>query len=137
MILKYLVLPFFTLFSIAQAQAPVVDSIPNEPKIAYNVVYELTEPIESQILRAFPTASTTMLAIAKCESGLKQSAVSPTGDFGVLQINEFYHGATAKRLGLDYKHSVADNIAMAVLIHKEGGFTRWECYNNGGYLKYL
>lgn len=143
MILKYFVLPFFTLFSIAQAQAPTLYTpLPDEnTSVVQNALVSanspLPEPILSQIRLYGGWDDDTMIAIATCESGLNQNAVSHTGDYGIFQVNEFWWDSTAKKLGLDYKNSVEDNIEMAKLIHKEQSYKAWVCYNTGNYKIYL
>lgn len=87
---------------------------------------ELT--VEEKIVIMFPEHPELMLAIAKCESGLNQSAVSHTRDFGVMQINEKTWDSTAEEMGLDYKNSEDDNLEMARHIYEVQGLTAWVCY---------
>ena len=68
-----------------------------------------------------------MLAIANCESGFKQEAVSHTRDFGVMQINEKTWDATAREMGLDYKNNEDDNLKMARHIYEVQGREAWVC----------
>lgn len=133
MILKYFVLPLFTLFSIAHAEAPTLYTpLPDVNIIIVQnalvtVNSPLPEPILSQIRLYKGWDAETMIAIATCESGLNQNAVSKTGDYGIFQVNEFWWDSTAQKLGLDYKNSVEDNIEMAKVIHKQGGYKMWVC----------
>ncbi len=82
----------------------------------------------------FPEAPDTMVAVAKCESGLKQFnskgevIVSPTKDFGLMQINQLVWDDKAKELGLDYKNNLEDNLKMARHIYEVQGKTAWVCY---------
>jgi hypothetical protein len=96
-----------------------------------SALYVVTPPPSSNlslIRHAFGSDADVMIAIAKCESNLSQSAISPTRDFGVFQINEKVWDDTANRLGLDYKNSFEDNLEMAVLIHRVQGKSAWVCY---------
>lgn len=93
--------------------------------------------IEHKIKRAFPDNYEVMLAVARCESGLKQSAVSHTRDFGVMQINEAVWDGVANEMGLDYKSSIDDNIKMAQHIYEVQGISAWVCHNKNMHLAYL
>lgn len=76
-----------------------------------------------------------MLAIAKAESGLKETAKNKISTArGVFQI--VFHtwennNCTGERL--EWK----DNTKCAIKIMKRSGFTQWEAYNNKSYLRYL
>lgn len=75
-----------------------------------------------------------MSVVVRCESKYRQFDASGnplesvTGDWGLTQINAKTWDARAKAEGLDYKHSVDDNIAMAKIVLKEQGITAWTCY---------
>ncbi len=100
------------------------------------------EPKEVELLKKhFGDHWHVMYEISDCESGTRgvvgsgrqfdnagNVITSPTGDFGFLQINEYYHDATAKRLGLDYKGSLEDNIKMGRHVFDLQGYTAWYCY---------
>lgn len=83
--------------------------------------------IEEKIVATFPEEPELMLAIANCESGLHQDAVSHTRDFGVMQINEATWHETALQMGLDYKGSEDDNLEMARYIYEVQGTSSWVC----------
>lgn len=79
-----------------------------------------------------------MVNVARGESGLKQwhpngklvtGRVDPR-DSGLFQINSGYWDAEAKRLGLDYKNNIEDNVKMARHIADTQGITAWVYYNN-------
>lgn len=79
-----------------------------------------------------------MVNVAKGESGLQQwhsdgslvtGRVDPR-DSGLFQINSGYWDAEAKRLGLDYKNDIVDNVKMARHIADTQGITAWVYYNN-------
>lgn len=86
-----------------------------------------------------------MVAIAKCESQLQQwypdgrvvtGKVDPD-DTGLFQINNRYWGGLAKELGLDYRNSIEDNIAMARIVYDRQGFTAWHARNTQCFRNYL
>ncbi len=73
-----------------------------------------------------------MIDIAKCESRYRQfgtdgsvfRGVVNTKDVGVMQINEFYHGKTADKLGLDL-YSIQGNVAYARYLYNKEGTAPW------------
>ena len=73
-----------------------------------------------------------LVDIARCESNFRQfddngnivrGRVNPE-DIGLLQINEKYQGATAKKLGLDI-YTIEGNIAYAKHLYEEQGTQPW------------
>lgn len=70
--------------------------------------------------------------IARCESTFRQidskgntlRGIVNKGDVGVMQINEYYHADTAKKLGLDLK-TVDGNLAYAKYLYDKEGVTPW------------
>ena len=97
------------------------------PVYDYYVVREKT--IAEKIATTFPETPELMLAIANCESGLNQEAVSHTRDFGVMQVNERVWDETAQELDLDYKNNEDDNLEMARYIYEIQGLDAWVCYD--------
>ena len=78
-----------------------------------------------------------ILAVFKCESGFNPKAISPTGDYGVAQINLKAHynqikGDTKdekiKNL-LDYQY----NIQFAKQLYDKNGLYPWVCYTKDIY----
>lgn len=78
-----------------------------------------------------------MLAVANCESGLRQDAVSHTNDFGVMQINKATWHEIANELELDYQNNEDDNLKMARYIYEVQGRNAWVCYNRDLHLAFL
>ncbi len=80
-----------------------------------------------------PSVIPYIYQIAVCESGVKQwtadgqTVVSPTHDFGILQINQHAWDATATEEGLDYKNSLVDNVRMAKKVYDTQGLQAWSC----------
>ena len=87
--------------------------------------------VEDRIRAAFPEAPDAMVAIARCESTLRQfepDGVTPLAgrmspDVGLFQIN-IVHWQTAQKLGIDI-YSEEGNIAYARRLFKANGFRDW------------
>lgn len=104
---------------------------------------DLPDPTSTELVDFyFDKDANIMMAIAECESSQTQFkedgtvVKSPTLDYGFLQINHNWD-STAKKLGLDYKGSLHDNIKMAKYIKDKQGLKAWTTYRNGCYKKYL
>lgn len=94
--------------------------------------YTAYQPIESLIAQAFPDDSEHMIAIANCESGLKQFVngqplVSHTNDYGLFQINEASWDKHFQDQNIDYKNSLQDNIKAAQQVYEIQGRSAWVC----------
>lgn len=103
------------------------------------------EVIQIRVIRELPDI---LLRIADCESGKRDSdgrAVKGSGahydtngdvilgklnkpeygvDIGKFQVNEFFHGERAKRLGLDL-YDEHDNAEYALRLYEEQGVQPW------------
>jgi hypothetical protein len=108
-----------------------LDKAPAPPKTRYG--FSLTGSVdEALVMAAFPNEP-RMVAIFRCESGLKQfnddgtPIRSHTNDWGIAQINEKTWDSTAQSLGLDYKYSLEDNLKMAQHVYRVQGITAWVC----------
>jgi len=90
-------------------------------------------PVEAQICRVFGRKDCKMaLAISQAENGLRTcDRVSSTGDIGIFQINEYYHGHRGDL------YDCTENIQIAKQIFDEQGWTPWVAYNNKSYIKFL
>lgn len=73
-----------------------------------------------------------LIDIARCESTFKQyhedgrvvRGLIDSDDIGLMQINERYHGETAKKLGLDI-YKVDGNVEYAKYLYKKFGTQPW------------
>lgn len=73
-----------------------------------------------------------MIQVAKCESMFRQTLADGTvlrgkvdsRDIGVMQINTYYHGDTATRMGLDLEN-IYDNMAYARDLYERQGTQPW------------
>jgi hypothetical protein len=70
--------------------------------------------------------------VARCESSFRQTLADgsilrgkvDSRDIGVMQINTFYHGAEAAKLGLDLT-KFEDNMAFARVLYEREGTKPW------------
>lgn len=111
------------------AEASVIHEFPIAAEAPPPAPPTIEQLIDKHAIEAgIPT--TTLHAIAQCESGIKQfeddgsPLVSSTSDAGVFQINHV-HDDRVKALGLDVHGSVEDNIKFAVILYKESGTQHW------------
>ena len=73
-----------------------------------------------------------MIAIARCESTLKQfysngevvEGIVDPRDRGLFQINQYYHLESAEALGLDIE-TLEGNIKYARVLYDQNGFRDW------------
>ena len=74
-----------------------------------------------------------LIEIAYCESRFRQYGKNGEAlrgeivpeDIGVMQINEYFHGDTAKKLGIDI-HSLEGNLAYAKWLYEREGSQPWQ-----------
>lgn len=102
-----------------------------------NITVHLPEPMPAtqtveQYVREYFADTPIMIEIARCESRFKQfdkdgsihRGVVNDQDLGVMQVNEFYHGITAKKLGLDL-YGIQGNVAYAKYLYEKEGTQPW------------
>ena len=105
--------------SIAQAQISVPPALP-------------AAQTPQQYVESYFADAPIMEDIARCESHFKQYDVDGsvyrgeinTLDVGIMQINEHYHAATAKKLGLDL-YTIQGNVAYARYLYEKQGTAPW------------
>ena len=96
---------------------------------------------ESYIKEYFGKSAPIMMAIARCESGLKQfnrdgsvlqGHIDPR-DTGLFQINKFYHQATADEMEIDVD-TTEGNVQYAKYLFDRNGTRDWKAsYGCHGY----
>lgn len=87
--------------------------------------------VESRIHWQF-AGNPVMIAIAKCESGMRQWETNGSPlrgrqhrpDTGVFQINKAAHAGRARKLGLDLD-TFEGNVAYASMLYETEGTTPW------------
>ena len=84
-----------------------------------------------------------LIEVARCESEYRQfdkngkviRGRAVADDIGVMQINEYFHGETAKKLGLDI-YTTEGNVAYAKYLYSKYGLKPWSasapCWNKNG-----
>ena len=85
-----------------------------------------------QYVREYFAEVPIMAEVARCESRFKQfdndgsihRGVVNRLDLGVMQVNEYYHGKTADKLGLDL-YTIEGNIAYAKYLYEKEGTRPW------------
>ena len=73
-----------------------------------------------------------LVEIARCESEFRQfdkngniiRGIVNDADVGVMQINEFYHADTARKMGINLR-TVEGNVAYAKYLYKKYGASPW------------
>lgn len=103
--------------------------------------------IEEYIIEVFGGSSQTMVAIAKCESNLRENAYNDnykkgkvwSTDWSILQVNDYFHNSKALNLfGKKVKDLTwRENIQLGKVIFDHQGYRGWSCYKSGAYLKHL
>lgn len=92
--------------------------------------------IEGLIARYFQNDAQLAIAIAKCESSLEPLRIGDTHlakpSIGLFQINQIWHPYTIEQL-----QDPEFNCKVAKEIQEKNGWSRWTCYKNGGYKKFL
>ena len=109
--------------NVPQIKAPVVEK--TEIEVPNNLGLE-------KKVREFFKNDPILVDIAKCESRFRQfdtKGESLRGkinksDIGLMQVNEYYHADTAKKLGLDI-HTVDGNLAYARYLYDKEGAQPW------------
>ncbi len=104
---------------------------------AYGLIMEEEAQVQQvvsteAIVREYFSDIPIMIQVARCESQFRQTLqdgsvlrgrVDPR-DTGVMQINTYYHGETAKQLGLDLEN-IYDNMAYARDLYERQGTQPW------------
>lgn len=95
--------------------------------------FTTSDPKEMEAFLRKEFADTPILVnIARCESNFKQfderghiiRGRIDKNDIGVMQINERYHGETAKKLGMNI-YTVEGNIAYGKHLYERSGSAPW------------
>lgn len=77
----------------------------------------------------------TALAICQAESGGIVTAVSPTLDYGLMQVSHVHADMVSFNLAALF--DPATNIRVAYQIYTGSGWHAWTTYNDGAYARYL
>lgn len=77
----------------------------------------------------------TAIAICEAESGGNTHALSPTEDYGLMQINQVHADMVDEDLTKLY--DPATNIQVAYRIYSARGWSAWSTFESGRYLSFL
>lgn len=101
-----------------------------QPTRSYNATGQCTA--YASLFAQYAWDSQTAMAICQAESGGNPNAVSPTDDYGLMQIN---HGL---EIYGDKIYDPAFNISIAYSAKfANSGWRPWSVYNSGAYLRYM
>lgn len=75
-----------------------------------------------------------MTAIAGAESGWNSTAKSPTDDWGLFQINRYWHPQLFRQFNWADPYQ---NTIMAYVVWSSQHYAAWSTYTSGAYLKYM
>lgn len=117
----------------AEPAIPEPVTVPAQPiPVLIKVKTDWTqERIKQEIARVFPDAP-IMQKVAMCE-GTKNGLLYPnahnpmngSGDSGIMQISEKYHGKEYRRLGFTDMNDVKQNLAYARVLYDLNGLEDW------------
>ncbi len=92
----------------------------------------MVETSTEAIVREYFSDIPVMIQVARCESTFRHTLEDGSvlrgkvdnRDTGVMQINTYYHGETAEKLGLDLE-DLEDNMAYARSLYEKQGTQPW------------
>lgn len=123
-----------TLFAVIvsmKLQPEVISPLPDNPVIEIVQAAEVTPKTDvvGAIKRIAGRNAGTLLRIAKCESGLKENAISKTNDWGVFQIHLPVHKNRVPGLTLEDKKrwllNGENNVSFGYMLFLESGTRPW------------
>ncbi len=109
--------------------API--AVDNSGIVVENQKKESTEEVDKNVeayVRNYFKDIPILAEVSRCESGFRQfgkdgkvlRGMAVPADVGVMQINEKYHGARAKKLGYDI-YTLDGNLGYARYLYEHGG----------------
>lgn len=131
--------------SSSQSTLPVM---PGDQAVIYEARYidHTRREAVAAFVREYFTDAPVLAEIAYCESTYRQLGMNGevlrgnhnSGDVGVMQINEMYHGQRAKELGLDI-YTLEGNVGYAKYLYEREGVRPWKsssrCWNQSASTK--
>ena len=96
-------------------------------------IIAIPAPSVELAVRAYFADTPILAQVAFCESSFAQfgkdgkvlRGQEVASDVGVMQINEHYHGDSAKKLGMDL-YTLEGNMAYAKYLYQKNGLSDWE-----------
>lgn len=113
------------------AQVPIAPN--TQPQVIERTKEEVEKPVSTEAyVRNYFSDIPILAEVSRCESAFRQTdekgnilrGKKNNKDVGVMQINEFYHSATAKKMGLDL-HKMEDNLKYARYLYAKNGTKDW------------
>ena len=103
-------------------------SIQSVPKEAFGPKSQSVE----EFVREYFASEPVLIEIARCESQFRQydekGAVLRgevvSDDIGIMQINDHFHGDTAKKMGFNIR-TIEGNLAYAKMLYDKQGIAPW------------
>lgn len=110
----------------------------NTDLVAYGTIHNQEDANQSAAMdtetavREYFSDIPVMVQVARCESTFRHNLADGSilrgrvdnRDTGVMQINTYYHGDTAQKLGLDLEN-LQDNMAYARYLYEKQGTQPW------------
>ena len=119
--------------TIAPASTSITVQTSTETKSATTTVLALQDfkTLEAYV-RAYYKDTPELALVAKCESDFRQYDASGAillgtvnkGDIGIMQINKYYNGDNAEKLGYDI-YTIDGNLAYAKVLYDKFGMDPW------------
>ncbi len=113
--------------------SPLASSISTAPKKKIVARLTMSSSVVKSVVENYFADIPIMIRIAECESQFRQYNASTgevlrgrvnSADRGVMQINEMYHGNTARKLGINLL-TIDGNMAYARHLYNEQGTRPW------------
>tara|TARA_B100000745_G_scaffold107052_1_gene68512 strand:- start:2744 stop:3148 length:405 start_codon:yes stop_codon:yes gene_type:complete len=111
----------------------------SETDTSYGTIVDTSVSMQTEVVtdteavvREYFADIPVMIQVARCESTFRHTLADGTvlrgrvdnRDTGVMQINTYYHGDTAAKLGLDLEN-IYDNMAYARDLYERQGTQPW------------
>ena len=92
----------------------------------------IIDPVVEAKVHSYFANKPAMIRVSYCESKWRQfrkdgrllRGETTPADVGAFQINEYYHGAAAKRMGIDL-HTLEGNMKFADYLYRTQGLQPW------------
>lgn len=121
-----------------EPEQSVIEEVNNETALYSKYANKLDEDLIDYTVatsKEFGVDPKLVMAVMETESNFKPDAISSTGDYGLMQINEINHSWLSKDLGvtdfLDPKQSILSGIYMLANIQEEDTHKKLMIYSHG------
>lgn len=117
---------------VSSERLDILEFEPKAPELHISLT-STTEEVKAY-LGQFWASDHLIYEVLECESNFKSAdedgepLESPTGDWGIGQINAYSWDEVAQKLGLDYKNDPEDNVEMIRVVLDTQGIEAYACY---------